>query len=245
MNRLSNCIKFETKKATKSTLIFMLFLLVFYTLSIVLTLVEHSNNATYSSMGFFMPFSIFLFINVSISYTPHYNFLLMLGNSRKTIMFSQFISYFIIAVGSVIAVALLELISQAMFKPMHFNYVNLLNIVYRTNLTFVSTVSWYLTLFMAICFFSLFLGAMRYKFGKIFSRIFWAAFALSWIFIPPLLMVSGNKSNLLNFVKYFFGVDYNNGIYVASANFLIVAIIFGIITYLIGIKQEMIVSEKN
>jgi len=248
MNRLTKCLKFELKKSTMGMLYYGA---IFIGISALITLFigtgvsSDSGDHYASSMSFFMPFSIFLFISVMLTYSYHYNYLLMLGNSRKNIMLSQIMSYTIISIGTAIVVRLLEFGMELLYTNLHYQYTNILNFVYKTNLSLFSTILWYFALFSFICFFSLFLGTLRYKFGRMFSRIFWVAFALSWIVVPFIISKLNSHINFDLLLKHLFGIGYKNGIYLATGNFLIIAALFGIIAYFIGIKQEQIVPEKQ
>lgn len=245
MNRLAKCLKFELKRTTKSLLYSSAIFIGIYALITILATASiattsgsniHHNTTT---MSFTLAFALFVFINILVSYAYHYNYLLMIGNCRKNILISQILTYIFTALALSLVVTLFEIGSELFLSAFNFQCVSSLNYVYPHS-SLVSITIWRFGLFMIISFFAFLMSTLRYKFGRMFIRFFWIVFALIAVLFPMF-----NNELFANTFRYFFGLYYKNGIFLASGNFLILSAIFGIVSYCIGIRQELIVSEKR
>ncbi|MDR3644172.1 MAG: hypothetical protein P4M02_03760 [Clostridia bacterium] len=248
MEGTMKCILFELKCSVKSILRFFVIFLLFYIVALALVFALSTQNVgNGTSSAFFIAFFMYLFFSVSINYTTHYNFLMMLGNPRSVILKSQFVAYAAVSVGAALISVVFDFISPPLISLAGSSYYDLIGMLYHTGNLAVHFI-WFLALYIMASSVSLFLGSLRYRFGRIFTRIFWIGLALLMMLVPSLLRLLERYDAvivLVNAVKAFFGYGVNGGIFFASLNFAIVAALFGAATYLMGRRQELIAQERQ
>lgn len=238
MNRLFKCISFQMYRFFKSALTFLgIYIAIFFIVVLMLT----NSNATGSfNSSFFIAGSIFIFVSVISSYKITFNYLMMFGNTRKNIILSSFVTYILFSAFFSIVSILSELMDSMVTKAFHhFSNFSILSILYKSNTNWVSEMVWFMALFILISSLSMLYGSLAYKFGKIFSTIFWVGFGLSWMLLPVFASVNG-QSTFFNAIKAYFCAGDPNGILLAPVNFIISAVIFAAITYVISTKQPQV-----
>lgn len=248
MIRTAKCLVFELKHAARSIGIFLAFFISCYALSFFLSFLAGSGNSDKSGMMLvFFPFLIYLFIYVSINYSSHYNLLMTLGNTRLEILSSQFLTYGIVSLGSACITQILDGTAGLVFNALGFPYYDVFAMCYGDGHSVPERIVFYFALYLLISAVSLLLGTVRYHFGRNVTRIFWIIFGLSWVFLVPLvewLSRSGIKP-VVNAAKFYTGFGAAHGLLQGAACFAVTALLIGIIAWMLGRRQELIVAEKQ
>jgi hypothetical protein len=201
---------------------------------------SYPNSSGSINSGFFFAGAIFLFVSVSAGYKPHFNFLLMFGNTRRNISLSSVCTFSILSVVLAVISLIAQLLDKAATVVLAGNsrriYQDLLSTIYKNNVNAATEFLWFLGLFLLIFSVAMLYGSLSYKFGKAFITCFWIAFGLSWMVLPAM----AGAAAFINALKAYFCYGVPNGILLAPVNFLITAIILCAGTYALSARQPQV-----
>lgn len=238
MNRISKCLRFQLKNMLKSTFWFVVIysLVVFALISPVLLFSDGAagsfNTSLYTGAAFFA------FIYVISDYRASFNYLMINGNTRRTIFLSttaaNIIMSIVLAVLSFLYNFIDEFVLTKLSNSAHEN-TSLFQLFYP-NAVKAMELPYMAALFILITGFSLLYGALAYKFGKYFITIFWVGVGLMFAAIP--LSSSASGISLLTLIGKFLWLNHPHGMLLASVNFLIAALVFNAAVYLISSRQS-------
>ena len=242
MNRVSKCLYFQNKNMVKSTLIFMLYYTMISLFLLLLPVIFKDlriGGSNFNS-GFYMAAAIFAFVYVIASYKETFNYLLLFGNTRKTI----FISSIVTNTAMSLFLAAISAISSYLEKPILrlFGYnsmdFNLLNSIYQDS-NWASELLFIATLFILLLSFSMLYGSLAYKLGKVFVIVLWVAFGISFVSFPIIANIY-DLTFILKAIELFFCLGVPKGILLAPINFILLALIFSALTYLLSRRQPQV-----
>jgi hypothetical protein len=247
MDRLSKCIRFQSRIILKSTL---WFLGIYFAISLVLFLIfawmitSLPNTSGNMNSGFFFAGAIFTFIYVAVSYKSNFNFMLMFGNTRKNIFFSTAVVSVVLSVIMTcitMAAQILDVVKAKIIPGNGKSFdLELLNTLYPKATNAASEFLWYMAVYLVVFSLAILYGAMAYKLGKIFIIAFWIIFSLSWMVLPAISAINGG-STLANAFKAYFSLGPAGNIMLATVNFIITAVIFGGAAYIAMKRQPQVV----
>lgn len=243
MNRVSKCLYFQNKNMLKNTFLYVLY----YTLAVLLLMLlpiifkglRIGGNA-YGKSNFYLPAGIFTFAYIVSTYKETFNYLLLFGNTRKTI----FISSIVTNTAMSLLLAVISLISTFVEAPIAnwFGYdsigTDLLDFIYQSN-SWASKLLFIAAFLILLAAFSMLYGALSYKLGKVFTIVFWVAFGVAFVSLP--IVAANSKLNFIIIaIDLFFCFEASNGILLASINFILLALIFSSLTYLLSRRQPQV-----
>lgn len=238
MERIMKCVRFQTRSMLRSTLGFTLSYIAVCAGLISVTVISDAVRISAFSSGLYIGAAIFVFIYAASDFRSSYNYLLIFGNTRKTISFSTAITNVILsvimAVFAVLSIAADSLITRLAGGSDALN-INLVNFMYPNSST-ASILLFLTALYIMITSFATLYGSLVYKFGKLFITIFWVCFGLSVILVPA-SGVGGGAFDIPKLLEAFLLLNSPNGIRLASVNFIIAALIFSAAAYLISSRQ--------
>lgn len=248
MNRLSKCIQFQSRSALQGTVWFLgIYLAIYLVLSVFLGQLVSSSDSDSGSMnsGFIFAGAIFIFVQVAASYKPNTNYLLMFGNTRRNIFLSTVsvsaVLSVIIAVVSIASQFADNAITKVLSKNSETVYIDLLTMLYKSNVNAVTEYWWYLALFIMISSLAMLYGAMAYRFGKVFITAFWVIFGLCFTVLPIMSTGLNGTTVYVKVLKMYFCTGVSGGILLAPLNFILTAIIFCAVTYVLSARQSQVV----
>jgi hypothetical protein len=248
MNRLLKCIQFQLKGALQSTSWFLGIYLVIYLFLFVLLqqLISSSDNSSGSvNSGFFLAGAIFVFVQVSASYKPNFNYLLMFGNTRRNIFLSTVSASAALSVIMAVISVASQFVDNAITKTLSKNseavYYDLFSILYKSNVNTFTESLWFLAMFIVIFSLAMLYGAMAYRFGKVFITAFWVVLGLCLTVLPLTIPVLNGTNVYVAALKMYFCAGVSGGIMLAPVNFIITAIIFCAVTYVLSTRQSQVV----
>jgi hypothetical protein len=246
MNRLLKCIQFQLRSVLQSTSWFLgIYLAVYLVLYVLLIQLVNSSGSGSGSInsGFYFAGAIFIFVQVAASYKPNFNYLLMFGNTRRNIFLSTVsVSAVLSVIMAVVSVATQFLdyaLTKEFSKKASTVYENLLTVLYQNNVNIATEYWWYLALFVMIFSLAMLYGALAYRFGKLFITAFWVGLGLCLTVLPIIAGLNG-ASIFANALNTYFCAGVPGGILLASVNFIITAIIFSAVTYVVSTRQSQI-----
>jgi hypothetical protein len=244
MSRLKKCVYIPGRYMIRDSLFFMLIhLLVYVVLLSAAFAFRKEESHVYFNSGFDISAAIFAFVYVIVGYKEMNNFLLMFGNTRKMIFLSKvvvniamcvilaFMSFLFAGIDNITVNAILPgfKVSPGSTKVLY-PYAGI-----------ASEHIFIFALYILITSFSMVYGSLAYKLGKLFIASFWICFGLAFIILPIMINVYGISDAVINVIKIYLGSNLRNGIYVASANFILTALLFYALSYLISRRQPQVV----
>lgn len=237
MNNVSKCFRYQTRNMVKSTLVFLFFYILVLAGLLSITIVSSGTKITTFGSSFFTGSMIFAFIYAAADYRSSFNYLLIFGNTRKTIFLSTMLANIALSLTMSILTTLLNVIETFVANTFINGYIleiNLIHLLYPESN--VATEFLFITfLFILVSTFASIYGALNYKFGKFFIVPFWICFGLSVLLIPATGM--NEPAGIQQLIKTFFCLENTNGVLLAPLNFLAAALIFSLGTYLISSRQ--------
>lgn len=242
MNRISKCIYFQNKSMLKSTLIFIFYYTIvclgMFLLPVIFS--ELKVGGTSFNSGFNMGASVFAFIYVIASYKEMFNYLLLFGNTRRTIFLSSIVTNIALSIILAVVSAISPYVESTITKLFGYNNTNvkLLNFIYPDS-NWASELLFVTALIILLTSFSMLYGALSYKLGKIFIIVFWVAFGVSFIAFP-ILAAMYDLTIILNAIELFFCLGVPNGILLAPINFILLSLIFNALAYLLSRRQPQV-----
>jgi hypothetical protein len=240
MNRLKKCVYIPGKSMIRSSLYFMLiYLLVYAVLLSSAIIFRNEGSKVYFYSGFDVSAAIFVFIYVISSYKEMNNFLLMFGNTRKMVFLSQVAvntaMCAILALMSLLFVGIDHIVAGVMFPGFKVSPSSV-NAIYPYA-GIASVFIFVMAFYILLTSFSMVYGTLAYKFGKVFIAAFWICFGLSFAILPIIIDVFGIGKAFINAIEAYLCINLNNGILLASANFIITALLFNAFAYLVSRRQ--------
>ena len=174
---------------------------------------------------------IFFLIAISMRFKEDFEFLQMMSNSREMIYRS------FLTTGAILSMLFSTLIVIERFIVDHLNeMLGFRNIVdpfhfispYMTDSTMQQWL-FFFTLFLAFSVFAIMMGSLFYRFGKLFTLVFWLVLsALPTIFLPMFLWMVSQQGDLSEYMQaiaaYFRYFDLS----LASGVLFIIVLFFGI-----------------
>jgi len=115
---------------------------------------------------------------------------------------------------------------------------NLLNSIYQDS-NWASELLFIATLFILLLSFSMLYGSLAYKLGKVFVIVFWVAFGISFVSFPIIANIY-DLTFILKAIELFFCLGVPKGILLAPINFILLALIFSALTYLLSRRQPQV-----
>ena len=232
MKRISKCLGFEIKYMSRSTLVFLGIYFGIYLLLAAVILISrlHGDSASNVNTSFYVAGGIYIFAFVASSYKPLFNYLMMFGNTRKSIILSSFIAYAALSAAITVVTLISLFLDNFLIIITRNNGFDLLELMYPGGVNTGMEFLWFLAFFLFVSSLAMLYGSMIYKFGKGFIIVFWIA-AFSLLILGPI-----NTGSAYLF-RFFFRLDSANGILLAPVNFILTAVIFGAITYLAARRQ--------
>jgi hypothetical protein len=232
MNRISKCFRFRLNNMLKSTLWFT----AIYFLVTCLLFTIGSSSATFSS-GFIFSTAIFAFVYVISDYRASFNYLLINGNSRKTIYISNIAANIVFSavltglslISVIIEIYILKNITVHLEEG-----VSVFQMIYP-NAAKAMEFPFLAAFFILLTSFSMLYGVLAYKFGKYFITIFWVGFGLLCITLPMSSNVTG--LTILSVIRSYLWIDHPYGTLLASLDFIITAVLFSTAAYLLSRQQ--------
>ena len=236
MDRLMKCIRFQIKHMLKSMTAFTCIYAAAYLAITVLILSTRSGNSSGSvNAGFYLGAAIFIIIYVMANYKETFNYLLMFGSTRNSILLSMATTIIsmsaLFAALSTLAIKLEGVLSSAL-NMVKSDGGNILLYMYPGSGT-ASMFLWLTMFYSLIGSFSLLYGALAYKLGKVFVTVFWVAFGASWVVLP----VTSRFFTITSMLKAYFHIGEPGGILLAPVSFLITFLLFGGAAYLTARRQ--------
>lgn len=238
MNNISRCLKFQIKRMLISTLVFiLLYYLASFAMTSIIIISAKQKSSSFNS-GFFIGAAFFAFIYVIADYRSSFNYLMIYGNTRRTTFLSTSIINVILSVILAVFSVVSNLLDGTIANLIGFGResgINLLQLMYP-NSNKASEMLFLIALTIMITSFSMLYGALNYKFGKIFLIVFWVCFGMIFVTFP----VAINGSAATGFIKVieaFLCIGNPSGILLAPINFILAALIFSAVGYLISSRQ--------
>jgi hypothetical protein len=238
MARILKCFHFQTKNMIKSALIFTLSYIAVCLGIISITMISDEVRISSFSSGLYIGALIFVFVYSAAGYRATFNYLLIHGNTRKTILISTTAANTVLSVIMVILASLSMAFDSLVTKLAGGTEelkISLIGIMYPDSST-VSSILFMVTLYIMVTAFSTLYGSLAYKLGKVFIIVFWVCFGLSFI-VVPMSGGSDGSFSLLNLINGFLCLQKPNGIWLASINFIIAALLCSAAAYLISSRQ--------
>jgi hypothetical protein len=235
MKRIGKCLNLELKYLSKSTLVFLGFYFCIYAVIVGLILYANQHGSSGSSVNssFFIAGSIYIFAFIASSYRSLFNYLMMFGNTRKSIVVSSFIAYAALSV-VISVISIISMLLDTSFTAVSRNSgFDLLDVIYKDNVNIATEFLWFLAFFILVSAFSMLFGSLAYKFGKAFIITFWVGLGFLLMFLPALY----NPQYLVDALAAFFRAGSANGIYLAPINFILTAAVLGAAAYLAARRQ--------
>jgi hypothetical protein len=220
----------------------LFYFLGYIALLFVVSVFREEGGIIYFNSRFYISAAIFAFVYVIVGYKEMNNFLLMFGNTRKMIFLSKV----------VVNIAMCVILAF-----MSFLFAGIDNITINAILPgfkvlpgstkvlypYAGIASEYIFIFSSyilITSFSMVYGSLAYKLGKLFTASFWICFGLAFIILPIIINVLGIGDALINGIEAYLGINLHNGIFLASANFIITALLFYAFAYLVSRRQPQV-----
>jgi hypothetical protein len=237
MDRLIKCVRFQSKRITRFTVVFTLIYVAFYIVIIATTAIGRAQlpkdgtiNANFGYIAI-----ILAFIGISTSYKGFYNNLMIFGNTRPVILTSFLAFSAVLSAVLAVLAEISELINGCVGRFLPFVRMTGLADLYPS-LNPAQELLWFFTFILVFVLVGYLYGALTYKFGKIFVVGFWCGIGILFTF-SSLFM---NENFLPVFQKgaeSFFGYGAKGGVYLCSLHFFIVSLVLGIMLWLIAIRQ--------
>ncbi len=242
MNRLSKCIYFQNKNMLKSILIFMFYYTAIYLFVLLLPVIFSvlgTDDRNFNS-GFYMGAAIFAFVYVIATYKGTFNYLLLFGNTRRTIFLSSIVTNTVMSIFLAVISAVSPFLEKPLVKLFGYNSMDfkLLNFIYPDS-NWASELLFLATLFILLLSFSMLYGSLAYKLGKAFVIVFWVAFGISFVSFPIIADIY-NLTFILKAIELFFCFGVPNGILLAPVNFILLSLIFNALAYLLSRRQPQV-----
>lgn len=235
MTNISKCFRFQTRNMFKSVLTFLFIYILVLIGLLSITLVSAGTRYNSFRSGFFLGSLIFTFIYAAADYRSTFNYLLIYGNTRKTIFLSTMFANIALSVTMSVLTTLFSLgenfVTRTSSNGIDMSLVHLL----YPNSNLASELLFMTLLFLLVTSFASVYGSLAYKFGKFFITPFWILFGLAVLLIPATGM--NEPAGIQQLIKTYFCLENPNGILLAPVNFLASALIFGLGTYLISSLQ--------
>lgn len=241
MNRISKCFRFRIRNAMKSTLGFVLI----YTAAcyVLIPALLHgafgrdkTTSGTYNS-AFFIGAALFAFAYVISDYRATFNYLLINGNTRKTIFISNMAENAVLSVILAVLTYLSAFADEFVTKNIlggTKETVRILQFIYPDTPRALA-LPYAVAFFLLLTSFSMLYGSLAYKFGKFFTTAFWVSFGVVIAGLP----VSSNHSGITiaSIISYYMWLDHPQGILLAPVNFILTALVFTAAAYLAVRRQ--------
>ncbi len=238
MNRILNCFRFQTGNMIKNTLTFIFFYIFICVGLLSITLISDDIRVSSFSSGFYIGSIIFTFVYVIADYKSSFNYLLIYGNTRRTIFLSRAMTNTILSVLMAVISSISIIVDGLITKLSGTGKTidnNLLHFMYP-NSNKASEFLFLAVLLIMITSFSTLYGALAYRLGKIFITAFWVCFGLSFMLLPISSRITPTN-NIVKLINTYLCLENPNGILLASVNFIITALIFSALTYLVSSRQ--------
>ena len=219
----------------------LIYLLIYVVLLSSALIFRNEGSKVYFYSGFDVSATFFVFVYVISNYKEMNNYLLMFGNTRKTIFLSQvvvntalcviltFMSFLFIGIDNIVAKVILPGIE---ITP------STVNSIY-SYAGIASVFIFILAFYILMTSFSMVYGSLAYKLGKVFIVSFWICFGLAFIILPIIINVLGIGDAVINGIEAYTGVIYTTA-YSASADFIITALLFYAFAYLVSRRQPQV-----
>lgn len=236
MDRVFKSVKFELRSLLKSTVVFLVIFTAFFLFfSILFSAPSVRTGDRIFGMDITFAAMIFIFVCLVVSYGSFFNNLMMFGCTRKNILSSLYISSVILAAFFSILSLLVSYLNVAMSNLLNFQTGSTLNVMYGSP-SGAASLFFIFSSMLALCGASLLFSSLSYKFGKTFRIVFWVGFAFLW-FLVPLAQRFNLVSAIVNAIKWFFGLGYQNGIIFGGLHLIVLSVILGGATYLVARRQ--------
>jgi hypothetical protein len=221
----------------RSTLVFLFFYIIVVVGLLSITIVSSGTKTSSFGSSFLTGSKIFVFIYAAADYRSSFNYLLIFGNTRKTIFISTMLANIALSLTMSVLTTLLSVLEIFVTNTIISGYtvdMNLIHLLYpQSN---IATEFLFITfMYVMVSTFASIYGALAYKFGKFFIVPFWICFGISFLLIPATAM--NEPAGIQQLIKAFFCLENPNGILLAPVNFLAAALIFSLGTYLISSRQ--------
>ena len=232
MSRIAKCLDFELKYLGKGT---AAFLVIYFSIYLFLTISLNTGNSRFeSNSSFIIAGTIYAFVYIASSYKQQTNYLLMFGNTRKSIVLSSFISYAALSVLFSI-ISMISAYTDKTFAAINGNNTqDIFDLLYPGE-SILARFVWYVSFYVMTSAFSMLYGSLAYKYGKTFMIAFWVGLGFLLFFLPTV----NNPKNLVDALGIFFRVGNAGGGYLASVNFLITAVLFGAGSWIAARRQSL------
>lgn len=239
MNRTMKCASFELRHNFRSVVIFLGIYLFFFLLNLTLGVAGGRGQNGNFGMALAFPFLIFLFVYATASFANHYNFLMMLGNTRDAVLRAMIVSIASVSVAAALLTALFDFICPLLLSPFGIHYFNVLSLIYP-NCGALRQLLWYLSSYLLVSFLSLLIGTFQYRFGRPFIFGFWIAFGFLWMILPTVLLeFKAAGQAVLQAGKWFIGYGSAGGALAASLHSIVLAAVFLLAAWLFGRRLEL------
>lgn len=236
MKRISTCLRFQTKNMIISIIYFTV---IYFLVSIGLLcipLLSGGDITTNSfSSGFIIGAVFFAFVYVIADYRQSFNYLMINGNTRKTIFVSSSLSNIVLSFILTFLTFIFDITDSLINRMLAGDSnttVNLLQIIYP-GCSKASVLLFCTAMLIALTAFSMLYGALAYKFGKYFIILFWVGFGLVFLALP----FSAKSLDIIKLIETVLFIGKPNGILLAPISFITAAVLFGTVTYLIAKRQ--------
>ncbi|MGI6669166.1 MAG: hypothetical protein ACOX4M_07150 [Acetivibrionales bacterium] len=244
MNRLRKCVTISGRSMIRSSLAFTLIYLLGYAVLVsAILIIKNNESAVYFNSGYDIGAAIFAFVYVTSSYKEINNFLLMFGNTRRTIFQSKvvvniamcvilaFMSFLFIGIDSV---------QSGVLSPGPKLFRSSTNAIYP-GAGIASEFIFTLALYILVTSFAMVYGSLVYKLGKLFIVTFWICFGMAFVLLPVIVDIYGIGDTLAMIIIMYLCIYMPNGIFLASANFIITALVLYGFAYLVARRQPQVV----
>lgn len=243
MDRLKKCVYIPVRYMIRTSLYFMLiYLLVCVVLLSGALMFRDDGSKVFFYSGFDISAAIFAFIYIISDYKEMNNFLLMYGNTRKMIFLSKVIvnitMCIILALMSLLFIGYDHIVTGAIMPGIEIS-PSVVNVLYPYA-GIVSEFIFIMAFYILMTSFSMVYGSLAYKLGKVFIASFWICFGLAFIMLPLIISNLGIGNALVNAIDAYMGINLHNGIFLASANFIITALLFNAFAYLLSRRQPQV-----
>ncbi len=235
MNRITKCLRFEAKNMLKSTLWFIV-IYSFASIGLFSIIYTSAGNSTFTfNSGLFIGAAFFAFVYVLSDYRSSFNYLLINGNTRKTIFLSTTIANVILSAILAVLSYIFDFIDTFVSKSLAGSVregITLIEIMYP-NSSKALELPYMAALLIMLTSFAMLYGALAYRFGKYFITVFWVCFGIAFMALP----LSSAAANIIKFIEAFMYIGKTNGILLAPINFIATALVFSAAAYLISYHQ--------
>lgn len=243
MSRFKKCVYIEGRYMIRGSLFFMLiYLLIYIVLLFAALIFRNEGSNVYFYSGFDISAAFFVFIYAISNYKEMNNFLLMFGNTRKMIFLSQVVvntaMCVIIMFMSLLFIGIDHIVAGVIMPGVKIS-PSTTNAIYPYA-GIVSGLIFILAFYILMTSFSMVYGSLAYKLGKVFIASFWICFGLAFTILPLIINVLGIGNAVLNAIETYLGIHSQNGIFLASANFIITALLFNAFAYLVSRRQPQV-----